>query len=168
MSAPTIELSRVVAEVKAAILAYKSAEAADVPPLTSVTFDFKTVVDTTAGLSFSLLIFKFGGSVQSEDVCDTSFSWSLPALGLTAKPQPEPLASALSKAILAAANALKDAGAIESLNFSGLRVTISYGVTWDGNAAIEAPIELITARLSADHSKNSVHTVTLVFGSPPS
>ena len=55
----------------------------------------------------------------------------------------------------------------DPLVFKQLSVTISYGVTWDVNGGINAPIQFVTLGATLDHSKNNVQQVKLMFAPPP-
>jgi hypothetical protein len=171
-------LSRVVCEVEQALDAYQqSADVEDkaaLPKIATADFDFKTVVDTKAGFTTSFLIFKFGTTVDKQDTNDVDFQYVPKSLLKTAfeGTRTKPLQQELIDTIGSAAKAIVEQSKMpapgkDPLTFKQLSVTISYGVTWDVNGGINAPISLVTLGPSLDHSKNNVQQVKLVFSPPP-
>lgn len=170
-------LSRVVCEVEHALDAYQQSEDVEdkevLPKLASADFDFKTVVDTKGGFTISFLIFKFGTTVEKQDTNDVDFQYVPKSLLKTALQggRAKSLQQELIDTIRSAAKAIVEqsktpAPGKDPLTFKSLAVTISYGVTWDVNGGINAPISLITLGPSLDHSKNNVQQVKLVFAPP--
>lgn len=171
-------LSRVVCEVERALDTYQ--QSADVeekkalPKIATADFDFKTVVDTKCGFTISFLIFKFGASVDKQDTNDVDFQYVPRSLlktaleGARAKSLQQELIDTISSAAKAIVEQSKmPASGDDPLTFKQLSVTLSYGVTWDVNGGINAPISLVTLGPSIDHSKNNVQQVKLVFAPPP-
>lgn len=169
-------LSRVVCEVEQALDAYQQSNDVDkgvLPKLATADFDFKTVVDTKGGLTINLFIFKFGTTVEKQDTNEVDFQYVPKSLLKTAfeggrtKSLQQELIDTIRSAAEAIVEQTKDpTPAKDPLVFKQLSVTISYGVTWDINGGINAPISLVTLGASIDHSKNNVQQVKVVF-SPP-
>jgi hypothetical protein len=169
-------LSRVVCEVEQALDAYQQSDDVDkgvLPKLATADFDFKTVVDTKGGPTINLFIFKFGATVEKQDTNDVDFKYVPKSLLKTAfeggrtKSLQQELIDTIRSAAKAIVEQAKDPSpAKDPLVFKQLSVTISYGVTWDANGGINAPISLVTLGASIDHSKNNVQQVKVVF-SPP-
>lgn len=170
-------LSRVVCEVEQALDAYQQSpdveEKGVLPKLATADFDFKTVVDTKAGFTISFLIFKFGTTVDKQDTNDVDFQYVPKSLLKTALEggRTKSLQQELIDTITSAAKAIVDQSKMpvsgtDPLTFKQLSVTIGYGVTWDVNGGINAPLSLVTLGPSLDHSKNNVQQVKLVFAPP--
>ncbi len=169
-------LSRVVCEVEQALDAYQQSDDVDkgvLPKLATADFDFKTVVDTKGGPTINLFIFKFGATVEKQDTNEVDFQYVPKSLLKTAfeggrtKSLQQELIDTIQSAAKAIVEQTKDpTPAKDPLVFKQLSVTISYGVTWDINGGINAPISLVTLGASIDHSKNNVQQVKVVF-SPP-
>lgn len=170
-------LGRVVCEVEKALDAYQQSDDVEdkgvLPKLASADFDFKTVVDTKSGFTISFLIFKFGSTVDKQDTNDVDFQYVPKSLLRTAfeGARTKSLQQELIDTIRSAAKAIVEQSKMpapgkDPLTFKQLSVTISYGVTWDVNAGINAPISLVTLGPSIDHSKNNVQQVKLVFAPP--
>lgn len=172
-------LGPVVCEVEKAVDAYQQSEdVADkgvLPKLATAAFDFKTVVDTKGGFTVSFLIFKFGSTVDKQNTNEVDFQYvpkSLLKTGFEAT-RTKSLQQELIHTIKSAARAVveqsnKPAPGTDPLVFKQLSVTISYGVTWDVDAGLNAPISFVTLGPSIDHSKNNVQQVKLVFAPPKS
>lgn len=169
-------LSRVVCEVEQALDAYQQSDDVDkgvLPKLATADFDFKTVVDTKGGPTINLFIFKFGATLEKQDTNEVDFQYVPKSLLKTAleggrtKSLQQELIDTIRSAAKAIVEQTKDPSpAKDPLVFKQLSVTISYGVTWDINGGINAPISLVTLGVSIDHSKNNVQQVKVVF-SPP-
>lgn len=169
-------LSRVVCEVEQALDAYQQSDDVDkgvLPKLATADFDFKTVVDTKGGPTINLFIFKFGATVEKQDTNEVDFQYVPKSLLKTAfeggrtKSLQQELLDTIRSAAKAIVEQTKDpTPAKDPLVFKQLSVTISYGVTWDINGGINAPISLVTLGASIDHSKNNVQQVKVVY-SPP-
>jgi hypothetical protein len=171
-------LSRAVCEVEKALDAYQQGEDVDekklLPKLASADFDFKTVVDTKGGFSINFLIFKFGSTYEKQDTNDVDFQYVPKSLlrtglegGRTKSLQQELIDTIKSAAAAIVAQSKMTKPGEDPLVFKQLSVTISYGVTWDVNGGINAPISLVTLGGTLDHSKNNVQQVKLVFAPPP-
>jgi hypothetical protein len=170
-------LSRAVCEVEKALDAYQQSEDVEdngvLPKLATADFDFKTVVDTKGGFTISFLIFKFGSTVEKQDTNEVDFQYvpkSLLRTGFEAT-RTKSLEQELIDTIKSAARAIVEQSKMQApgrdpLVFKQLSVTISYGVTWDVNGGLNAPISLVTLGPSLDHSKNNVQQVKLVFAPP--
>ncbi|MGD0001674.1 MAG: hypothetical protein ABSE21_16370 [Bryobacteraceae bacterium] len=166
----TAPLERVIEEVNKALDDYQSnrGTGADaLPPLSSVEFDFKVTKSVVIGGSVNLFIFKIGGSHEKDDVNDVTYTYSVPKpkepRALTNKKPPE-LREALAQTIQTSVAALKTAGVIKGTSLTKIAISIQYGVKWDGNGGISAPISFVTIGLSGDVSKNTVQSVKLTFG----
>lgn len=174
--ANTMLLSRVVCEVEKALDAYQqSPEVQDkqlLPKLATADFDFKTVVDTKGGFRVAFLIFQFGSTVDKVSVNDVDFQYvpksSLPGLRpqRTKSLQQELIDTIKSAAAAVAEQSNKPSSAKDPLVFKQLSVTISYGVTWDVNGGINAPLSLVTVGANVDRSKSTVQQVKLFFVAP--
>jgi hypothetical protein len=90
----TVVLSAVITEVQQALADYQEdpdvAGGKGLPPLASADFEFKTVVDEKAGITFSVLIFKFGHTVDHQVINDVVFHYVPPP-----PPKPENISSEL-------------------------------------------------------------------------
>jgi hypothetical protein len=171
----TIPLARVVKQVTSAIEEYQSIreEGSDaLPPLSSAEFDFKTITKKTEGLSLQILIFKIGGSHEKDVTSDLTFTYK-PAANAAAPdiikghdhhPPVVDLKDELLRTLLSAAEVIKDAGPVASLPINQLVVNLNFGVTWDGNGGVQAPISIVTIGLTGDYNKNSIQSVRLTFG----
>lgn len=163
-------LDSVIDQVKAALIEYQESIGSGpdaLPPLASADFDFTTTTDVTVAGGINLFIFKIGGSHQNEAVNDVDFTYSLPPVPTKAAAKKKPsetLKDALAKTIQSAAKAVKTERTVGKLPFSKLTVTVKYGVTWDANLGVNAPISLVTVGLSGELKNNTVQTVKLVFG----
>jgi hypothetical protein len=170
-------LGRAVCEVEKALDAYQQSDDVEdkavLPKLATADFDFKTVVDTKGGFTVSFLIFKFGSTVDKQDTNEVDFQYvpkSLLKTGFEAT-RKKSLQQELIDTIKSAARAVVEQSEMQvpgkdPLVFKQLSVTISYGVTWDVNGGLNAPISLVTLGPSLDHSKNNVQQVKLVFAPP--
>lgn len=170
-------LSQVVCEVELALDTYQQSTEVEVdhtlPKLASADFDFKTVVDTKGGFTFNILIFKIGGTVDKQNTNDVDLQYVPKSLVKTALEgaRAKSLQEELIDTIKAAAQAVKDqrsnmSTAKDPLEFQQLTVSLAYGVTWDINGGITAPIHLVTIGGTLDRSKNNVQQVKLVFAKP--
>lgn len=171
-------LSRVVCEVEQALDVYQ--QSADVeetgllPKLATADFEFQTVVDTKDGFTISFLILRFGSTVEKQYTNDVDFQYvpkSLLKSGFEAR-RAKSLQDELIDTIRSSARAIVDqskmpAPGTDPLTFRQLTVTLSFGVTWDVNGGVNAPIHLVTVGGSLDRSKNNVQQVRLVFAPPP-
>jgi hypothetical protein len=162
-------LDRVVETVRDALDQYKNGlhEKPDaLPALTTATFDFKATTATTLGGSINFLIFKIGGSHENDTVNDVTYTYSIPAVVNAARTPSKPpaLTEELVKTIQSAAAAAKTAAALGKLKLTKIAVNIQFGVKWDVNGGINAPISLVTVGISGDKNKNTVQSVTLTFG----
>ena len=170
-SGDMLPLADVIKEVTAALKEYQdnrgSGASFELPPLSSAEFDFKTTVQTTVGVSFQLLIFKFGTSHERDVVNDVTYTYSLEPpkpSSLAAKKPPPSLKDQLAKTIQTAAAAVKTSSSAAGLPFSKLVVNVQYGVKWDIGADAKPVISLVTVDLNADVNKNTVQSVKLTFG----
>jgi hypothetical protein len=191
--ADALVLSTVVNEVRDALDAYQALAKTNgdvLPKLASAEFEFKTVIDTKAGFTFSILIFKFGHTVDKQTTHDVIFTYEpaekredLIPLAKTAlspifrdakraKPQPVPLKEELIKLVAAAAQAVKAEGegntpsAKDELSFKKLAVTVAFGITRDTTLGGSGQISLVTIAGSIEKSANSVQQVKLTFAPP--
>jgi hypothetical protein len=167
----TADLNSVIASVKAALQCYQANRGTGpdaLPPLQQAQFDFKTTTGKVGGLSVSFFIFKIGGSMEKDTSNDITFTYALPKQTGTAtkkKTPPQPLADAIVADIQSAAAAVKDGAKMGNLSFSKLTVTLQFGVQFDGNVAVNVPVQLVTIGASGDFKKSEVQTVTLTFAS---
>ena len=74
----------------------------------------------------------------------------------------------LLKAIINAAQAVKDVPSIGGADFEKFAVTIEYSVKWEGNASGDIPVfSFLTVTRELGGNLNSVHSVKLVFRKVP-
>lgn len=169
----TTDLNSVIASVEAALKCYQDNRGTGpdaLPPLQQATFDFKTTTGTVGGVTISFFIFKVGASKESDMTNQLTFTYSVPkpatgnghALKL-AKP-PQYLSDSIVADIQSAAEAVKSRATVDKLAFSKLALTLQYGVVFDGNIGINAPIQLVTLGANIDKKRNDVQSVTLTFG----
>ncbi len=167
-----VQLSQVVDEVKKALKIYQDSVGSGqnaLPALASAEFDFKTTRSVTENGSINLFIFKIGGSHESDDTSDVTFTYSVPpppqggTLQGSKKPKLQ-LADELAGTIQNAALEVKNAKQLNNLNFTKLAVVIQYGVKWDGSVGANVPIQLVTIGVGGDINKNTVQSVKITFG----
>jgi hypothetical protein len=172
-TADTVPLDKVIDEVQKALGEYQdnlgSGAADKLPPLSSAEFDFKTTTATTVGVTVNLFIFKFGTSHEKDTVNDVTYTYSVPppkghGAELESNQPPKSFKDELLQTIQAAAKAVKGSATAGNLPFSKLTVNLQYGIKWDVNAGVNAPIQFVTLGVSGDKNKNTVQSVKLVFG----
>ena len=165
-----VPLDSVVSQVQRALARYQATLGSGpdaLPPLKSAEFEFKTTVRKSTGFSVNLLIFTIGASKETDLVNEVSFSYAVPKA--TARDRERYRAAMnvedqLFETIRGAARAVQSgAGAVGSLPFSQLSVTLQYGVQWDMSAGAHAKIQIVTLGLKADKSDNSVQSLKLLF-----
>lgn len=167
----TADLNSVITSVTTALRCYEDTRGSGpdaLPHLQQAQFDFKTTTGKIGGVTVSFFIFKLGASKENDTTNQLSFTYSLPkpagaghALKF-AKP-PQLLTDALVADIQSAAAAVKARAKIDNLTFSKLTITLQYGVQFDGNVAVNVPVQLVTIGASYDGKRNDVQTITLTF-----
>jgi hypothetical protein len=165
-------LDKVIDEVQKALDKYQASRGTgdyELPALSSAEFDFKATTTTIEGISVNLFIFKFGGSHQNDVVNDITYTYSLSppqksGTGLSSSKPPENLSDKLAKIIQEAAKAVKGNATVANLPFQKLAVNVQFGVTWDGKAEADVPIQFVTVDLSGEAKKNTIQSVKLTFG----
>lgn len=173
----TADLPSVIQTVEQALKCYQAMtggtnpdQPKGLPKLTSAAMDFRTTTAKTVGFSISFFIFKIGASKEKDATDDISFTYSVPktvALPKTAavvKPAPTDLFSELVKDVQAAANSAKSQSTALGMPLSKVQITIAYGIKFDGNVSINAPVQLVTIGGNGDYNKNNTQTITLTFG----
>jgi hypothetical protein len=165
----TADLPSVLDSVNAAIQCYQDNRGSGpdpLPKLSSVVIDFKTTTGLVTGLSFSIFIFKIGGSREKDTVNDLQLTYAAPSpSGKGAnKAKPEPLSDALANEILAAANAFQMSNSLQGLPLSKATINVQFGIKFDGNASLSVPISLVTLGPNVDYNKNETQSITLTFG----
>lgn len=168
-----VPLSLAICEVQRALDAYQddpTVVKGELPKLLTADFDFKTVLDTKASFTISILVFKLGTSYHKQATNDVDFQYEPQSRhkGVEAAALPKNFQQELIDTIKAAAKAKEEQEKVKKtskdpLVFKQLSVTLGYGVTWDVNGAATIPINIVTLGPGLDHSKNSVQTVKLVF-----
>lgn len=168
-----VPLSLAICEVQRALDAYQDDPAVakgELPKLLTADFDFKTVLDTKASFTISILVFKLGTSYDKQTTNDVDFQYEPQSRhkGVEAAALPKNFQQELVDTIKAAAKAKQEQEKVKKttkdpLVFKQLSVTLGYGVTWDVNGGASIPINIVTLGPGLDHSKNSVQTVKLVF-----
>jgi hypothetical protein len=141
------------------------------PKLSRAEMDFKTTSGATTGLSFSIFVFKVGASREKDVTNEVKFTYSVPKPAVQAgiaphivKPQPAPLYAELVKEVEAAAHAAQSQSTALGMPLSMVTITVAYGIKFDGNIAINVPVELVTIGGNGDYNKNNTQTITLTFG----
>jgi hypothetical protein len=178
----TVPLARVICEVEQALDDYQDEvttplkPASDMlPGLATADMDFKTVVDTKGGISFSFLLFKFGVTHDNQATNDLDFIYEPKSRHRTGNAhgfqKVEPFQPKLVETIKAAARAIQDQrSAVQTskdpLVLKQFSVTLAFSVTWDGSAGATGPIELVTIGGTYERSRNDVQTVKLTFADP--
>jgi hypothetical protein len=170
----TADLPSVVQTVEQALQCYQALtqqsdplQPKGLPKLSSVVMDFKTTTGETVGASFSFFIFKIGGSREKDVTDDISFTYSVPKPAPPvrgAKPKPATLYDELVKEVQAAARAAQAQSTALGMPLSKVSISISFGIKFDGNVSINAPVQLITIGGNGDYNKNNTQTLQLTFG----
>ena len=173
----TADLPSVVQTVEQALKCYQAMTgSADpnqpkgLPKLSSAVMDFRTTTARSVGFSISFFIFKIGASREKDATDDISFTYSvpktvvLPKTASLARPAPSDLFSELVKDVQAAANSAKSQSTALGMPLSKVQITIAYGIKFDGNVSINAPVQLVTIGGNGDYNKNNTQTITLTFG----
>lgn len=172
----TADLPSVVQTVEKALECYQALshepdplQPKGLPRLAKATLDFKTTTGKTAGLSFSVFVFKIGASREADVTNDISFTYApkpktLPKVGGFVKKGPAPLYEELIKAITSAASAAQSQSALLGLPLNQVSVMVSYGIKFDGNLSINVPVQLVTIGGNGDYNKNNTQSITLTFG----
>jgi hypothetical protein len=172
--ADKVPLQKVIDQVNLALKEYQenrgSGAAQELPPLSSAEFDFKTTTSTTVGGTVSVLVLKFGSTLENDVTNDITYTYSLPKpqkpnVGLESEEPPPLLKDQLAHAIQAAAAAVKTSSTAAGLPFSKLTVNLQYGVKWDTSGGASPKISLVTLGLTGDVNKNTIQSVKLTFGS---
>ncbi len=176
----TVDLPTVVQTLQQALKCYQQLTGDDplqpkgLPKLDSVAMDFKTATGKTVGFTFSIFIFKVGASKEKDVTDDITFTYSVPKkvpafAANIAKPSPPPLYEELVKDVQAAARAAQTQSTVLGKPLSSVKIAVSYGIKFDGNVALSAPIQLVTIGGNGDYNKNNTQTLTLTFsnGAPP-
>jgi hypothetical protein len=175
--AGTADLPAVVQTVEQALRCYQALskepnplQPPGLPKISSAVMDFKTTTGKTAGISFSIFVFKIGASRESDVTDDVSFTYSVPqkiapppALTLV-KPAPPDLFKELINEVTAAASAAQAQSTALGMPLSKVSITIAYGIKFDANASLNAPVSLVTIGGNGDYNKNNTQTLTLTFG----
>jgi hypothetical protein len=156
-----VDLKTVIKKVQEALDEYQGG-LGGLPPLASAEFDFKTTTDIVIGFNVNFWIFKLGASRTKETVHQLTFTYEPPKPPKALK-EAEDIKDALAKAIKAAAEAVQGSDT-DKLKFKKLAITIQFGVKWVGNGGVSIPISLVTIGPTLEISKNSVHSVKIVFG----
>ena len=172
----TADLPTVVQMVEQALKCYQALSGdkdpmhpAGMPKLSSAVMDFKTTTGKTIGFSIAVYIFKIGASREKDVTDDLQFTYSVKKnLSLNkspgfAKPTPSPLFEELVKEIQAASLAARSQSTALGLPLSKVQLTVAYGIKFDGNAALNVPIELVTISGNGDYNKNNIQTITLTY-----
>jgi hypothetical protein len=178
----TADLPSVVQTVEQALKCYQVMTQSDdpmhpkgLPKLSSVEMDFKTVTGKSVGFTFSVFVFKIGASGEKDITNEIKFTYSVPGPkaqtgvhGL-AKPSPPPLYEQLVRDVQAAASAALLEHEVLGIPLNKVAITIAYGIKFDGNVSINAPIQLVTIGVAGDYNKSNTQTITLTFGpdAPP-
>jgi hypothetical protein len=172
-----VKLSSVIHEAKLAIDDYQNTKRLaggdgerSLLPLKSAEFTFKTEVSASAGGDVELYVFALGASVERRLVNEMTFTYTVPP------PSPLPrvmsvLGAArkdvrqdLTDAIAALARAVQGEGTMGPLQYSGLTINLSYGVTTAASGGVKVPFQFVTAGVNAKGSRNAVQTIKLTFG----
>ena len=163
-SAPDVPLCLVAQQITHTLDTYNAdAASKSLPPLSKVTFDFKTTVATTGGFSFKILIFSIGASHEKDTTNAVSFTYTVPSTHPKSIAPPHDFSQTLLATLRAAALQVKQTPTVGQGKFSSLTVTLAYGVTWDVNGGAAAPISLVTLGGSLDRKRSDTQSLTLVF-----
>lgn len=175
----TADLPSVVRTVEQALKCYQALSGEKdpmhpegLPRLNTVEMDFKTTTGTTVGLTFAIFVFKISGSRETDVTDDLKFTYSVPrklqfpkTLGFV-KPTPAPLYEELVKDVQAAARAALAQSDALGIPLNKVSISVSYGIKFDGNLSLNAPVQLVTVGGNGDYNKNNTQTVTLSFEEP--
>jgi hypothetical protein len=149
--------------VKAALLEAESSETPGMPPLKSVTVKLQTIAARSVGGEVHVLVFSAGSSVSKESASTLEIDLSPPER-VERRLVPAELKDALARSIVAARAAAAHAGRGEPpLNVRGVKVEIRFSVAVDGAAGGSVRLVPAGLDLSGKISRESVHTVSLVF-----
>jgi hypothetical protein len=169
----TADLRSVIMSVEAALNCYQANIGSGpdaLPPLQKAEFDFKTTTGKIGGVTVNFFIFQLGASKEKDTTNEITFSYGLntssEGLALKRKKPPTQLTDALVSDMQAAASAVKDAAKMGKLSFNQLKVVLQFGIQFEGKAAINVPIQIVTLGASGDYKRNDVQSVTLTFASP--
>lgn len=166
----TADLPSVIAAVQAAIKCYQDNAGVGpdaLPTLQKAVFDFQTTTGKVGGINVSFFIFKIQAQHENDATRDTSFTYSRKTGGgqpLRTKTPYQPLSDALVSSMQTAAAAVKSASTMADLKFSELTMKVEFGIKFQGNVALSAPVELVTLGPNVQYNKNEVQSVTLTFG----
>ena len=158
---PTLE--SVIDAVKAALLEAESSETPGLPPLKSVSVKLQASAARSAGGELRLFVFSAGSSVSTQEVSTIEIELVPPGTGrnlITTE-----VRDALARAIVAARSAAAHAARGEPpMSVKTVNVDLRFAVSVDGSAG--GSVRLVPAGLdiSGKISRDSVHTVSLVFG----
>ena len=157
------QLEPVIDAVKAALVEAEASETPGLPPLKSVTVKLQTTAARSAGGDVRVLVFSAGASVSKESVSTVEIDLAPPERAAR-RLLPTELKEALAKAIVAARAGAAHAGHGEPpLSVRTVKVDVRFSVAVDGSAG--GGVRLVPAGLdlSGKISRESVHTVSLVF-----
>jgi hypothetical protein len=172
----TADLPSVVATVEQALRCYQAMTLETDPlhpkglsQLSSVVLDFKTVTGKTVGFTFSVFVFKIGGSREKDVTNDISFTYSVPKPAVVGTKSlthvaPVPLFEQLVTDIQAAAATAQAKSSVLGIPLGKVQITIAYGIKFDGSGGVNIPISLVTFGPNFDYNKNNTQTLTLTFG----
>jgi hypothetical protein len=172
----TADLPSVVRTVEQALKCYQALSGEKdpthpkgLPMLSTVEMDFKTTAGTTTGLAFSIFVFKVGASRERDVTDELKFTYSVPkklqlpkTLGLV-RPSPATLYEELVKEVQAGARAALAQSEALGMPLNKVSISVSYGIKFDGNLSLNAPVQLVTIGGNGDYNKNNTQTITLSF-----
>jgi hypothetical protein len=171
----TVPLDQVISVTRNALDDYYKAAAkkgSTLPDLVSADFDFKTVVDTKAGIGVTLLIFTIGVTGDKQVTNDVDFLYMpkppKPVTRFLVKGKPDKtFYQSLLDSLTAAGRAITNAQieAVKTgvkLDFCQLTVTTGFSVMIDPKVSLTLPV-LVAPSGSLEHSNNKVQQVKLTF-----
>jgi len=163
------DLDTVIQQVETALDEYQTTLGGGpdpLPPLRSADFSFRVTTSRNVGASISLLIFKLGASRQTDTLNEVNFHYEPKAKGpeFMADQNAPPLAEQILATVVAAAEQIKKAKAVQKMPLASVAVTIQFGVKWDSSGGASPKYDIVTVGLNATANRNAVQTVKLVFG----
>ena len=173
-----VKVERVIHAAKAALDDYQlnkrydaAVGAGDLLPIKSAEFTFRTERGTGVGASAGLYVFSLGASADQNLVNEMTFTYSVPgsrnarSARQIAKQENADIQD-LVDSVVAAAKAVQGAHSMGPLQYSELKVDLSYSVAVTGSVGVEVPFKIVTVGANAKVSKNSVQEIKLTFAKP--
>ena len=162
-----IPLCLVTAKVKETLDKYNSdpQTSADLPKLSRAEFGFQTTRSTVVGFSLNLLVFNIGVSRQLDTTDEVAFVYvRSDTKGVSPHIATQDFLANLLALLQNSAKQVSAAKNFGELRFSALTLNLSFGLTWDLQAGVNAPVvALVTPGAKVDKKRADIQTVKLAF-----